>query len=150
MFAVYSDPEAMRWVGDGLPISRGKCEEWFEVTERNYATRGYGMFTLVHRESGVVVGFAGLVHPGGRPEPEIKYALHRSHWGLGLPSEAVLRLLAYGASAHDLQRIIATVAPGNVASQRALVRAGMSLLHRRPNEDGSTTLVYEWLAPSAA
>ena len=64
LLAVYSDREAMRWVGDGEPITRDECQAWFQVTESNYAKRGYGMFTLVERETGAVVGFAGLVHPG--------------------------------------------------------------------------------------
>jgi [ribosomal protein S5]-alanine N-acetyltransferase len=150
LLAVYSDVEAMRYVGDGTPITRSECEEWFKVTEANYVKHGYGMFTLLAHESGVVVGFAGLVHPGGQAEPEIKYALLRAHWGRGLASELVPQLLTYGARTHALPRVIATVAPGNVASQRVLAKAGMSLVNRRANDDGSTTLVYEWRAPSAA
>ena len=150
LLAVYSDPEAMRWVGDGQPIGQGECEEWFKVTEANYAKRGYGMFTLVERDSGTVVGFAGLVHPGGQTEPEIKYAFLRTHWGVGLATEAVPQLLAYGASVHGLRRIIATVAPSNLVSQRVLAKAGMVLASHRANDDGSTTLVFEWLVPSAA
>jgi ribosomal-protein-alanine N-acetyltransferase len=150
LMAVYCDVQAMRWVGDGTPITRSQCEEWFKVTEANYAKRGYGMFTLVEHESSSVVGFAGLVHPRGQPEPEIKYALLRSQWGRGLASELAPALLAYGASAHGLRRVLATVAPGNLASQRVLAKAGMALATRRANEDGSTTLVFEWRAPSAA
>jgi RimJ/RimL family protein N-acetyltransferase len=150
LFAVYSDPVAMRWVGDGEPITRSGCEEWFKVTENNYAKRGYGMFALEARASGDVVGFCGLVHPGGQPDAEIKYAFLRAHWGQGLASEVVPALLAYGAQRHDLRRVIATVAPGNEASQRVLVKAGMRLAQHRENEDGTLTLVYDWLAPSAA
>ena len=150
LLAVYSDPEAMRWVGDGQPISRDECEDWFKVTEANYTKRGYGMFALAKRDSGAVVGFAGLVHPGGQSEPEIKYAFLRNHWGIGLATEAVPQLLAYGASAHGLRRIIATVAPGNLVSQRVLAKAGMVLASHRANDDGSKTLVFEWLGPSAA
>lgn len=150
LIAVYTDAEAMRWVGDGQPISRAACMQWFEVTEANYARRGYGMFTLVEHEPGSVVGFAGLVHPGGQAEAEVKYALHRSCWGRGLASELVPPLLAYGARAHGLQRIIATVAPGNLASQRVLAKSGMALVDRRANDDGSTTLVFEWLATAAS
>ncbi len=150
LYALYSDPESMRYVGDGQPISRALCEEWFKVTKANYAKRGYGMFTLVLRESGKVAGFAGLVHPRSQPEPEVKYAFLPLYRGMGLASELVPELLAYGTAAHGLRRIIATVAPGNLASQRVLAKAGMELAHRRQNDDGSTTLVYEWLAPSAA
>lgn len=149
LLAVYSDPQAMRWVGDGQPISRGECEEWFKVTESNYAKRGYGMFALVERDSGTVVGFAGLVHPGGQSEPEIKYAFLRTHWGIGLATEAVGELLAYGAAAHGLRRIIATVAPENLASQRVLTKCGMALARHRTNDDGSTTLVFEWNCASS-
>lgn len=127
LFAVYSDAEAMRFVGDGQPITRRQCDEWLEVTQANYASRGYGMFALVEVASGLVMGFAGLVHPGGQPEVEIKYALRRTHWGRGFASEVVTELLAYGARAHGLQRIIATVAAGNVASQRVLAKAGMGI-----------------------
>lgn len=150
LLAVYSDPEAMRWVGDGRPLGRGECEEWFRVTGANYARRGYGMFALVERETGSAVGFAGLVHPGGQAEPEIKYAFLRTHWGMGLATETVQQLLAYGATAHGLRRIIATVAPGNLASRRVLAKAGMELAGRRANDDGSMTLVFEWCAPGMA
>ena len=74
MLGVYGDQEVVRWAGDGKTLNRALCEKWVEVTLNNYATRGYGMFALVDRESGAVVGFAGLVHPGGQPEAEIKRA----------------------------------------------------------------------------
>lgn len=144
LYATYSDSEAMRWVGDGQPITREECEDWFRVTTANYAKRGYGMFSLAKRDSGAVIGFAGLVHPGGQPEAEIKYALLRAHWGAGLATEAVAQLLAYGEVTCGLQHIVGTVAPGNLASQRVLLKAGMALAHSRSNQDGSSTLVFEW------
>jgi len=57
MHKVYGDAEAMRWVGEGKPLTLAQCEQWVDVTHRNYATRGYGMFALVSRASGSVVGF---------------------------------------------------------------------------------------------
>jgi hypothetical protein len=40
-----------------------------------------------------------------------------------------------------------SVAPDNLASQRVLAKAGMTLAKRRSNDDGSLTCVYEWVAP---
>jgi RimJ/RimL family protein N-acetyltransferase len=108
---VYGDAEAMRWVGDGRPLDRAGCERWVEVTERNYRTRGYGMYALVDRATGEVVGFAGLVHPDGQPEAELKYALRRAHWGRGLATEAAAALLRHAAESLGIARVIATVAP---------------------------------------
>ncbi len=144
LMEVYGDAEAMRWVGDGEPLSLEQGEKWLKVTADNYRLRGYGMFALESHETGKVIGFCGLVHPGGQAEAEIKYAFLRSHWGQGLATEAVTMLLLHGARGRGLTRIIATVAPDNLASQRVLTKAGMTFAHLRQNDDGSTTRVFVW------
>lgn len=144
--AAYSDADAMRWVGEGRPLSPAQCQDWLAVTRANYARYGYGMFTLVESATRQVVGFAGLVHPGGQPDPEIKYALLRAHWGRGLATEAVRGLLAYGTSVHALARITATVAPGNAASLRVLAKVGMVEEARGTDADGVEEVVLRWPA----
>jgi len=32
---MYGDRAAMRWVGDGEPLTRAQCEEWLQVTQAN-------------------------------------------------------------------------------------------------------------------
>jgi RimJ/RimL family protein N-acetyltransferase len=146
LFGVYADAEVMRWVGDGRPITRAECEQWLQVTWANYARRGYGMFALELLDTGLLVGFAGIVHPGDQVEAEVKYALLRAHWGCGLATEAVLGLLAYGRDIHGLTRIIATAAPQNHASHRVLEKAGLRRSLLRDNGDGSRTQCFEWVA----
>jgi len=144
LLAVYGDTEAMRWVGDGRALTRGECEQWIEVTRGNYETRGYGMFALEDRATGIVMGFCGLVHPNGQAEPEIKYAFLRSHWNRGYATEAAVGLLHYGGRRHGLSHIIATTAPENVASHRVLLKAGMKHGELRENGDGSITQLFIW------
>lgn len=144
LYAVYGDAEAMRFANDGQPLSPDKCREWIEVTERNYQARGYGMSAVVLAETNSVVGFCGLVHPGGQPEVEIKYAFLRATWGRGLATEAVCGMLAYGVERFGLRDVIGTVAPGNAASQRVLTKAGMSLQENHAEDDGSETAVFVW------
>ncbi len=122
MLEVYGDAEAMRWVGDSVPLTAEQCERWLVVTAENYRLRGYGMFALVERASARVVGFCGLVHPAGQAEAEAKYAFARGAWGRGL----------------------ATVAPDNAASQRVLLKAGMRQGAQRAEEDGTRTLRFSW------
>jgi RimJ/RimL family protein N-acetyltransferase len=150
---VYGDADAMRWVGDGIPITPEQCRHWLEVTENNYRSRGYGMFALEDRSTTLVVGFCGLVHPGGQPDAEIKYALDRPYWGRGLATEAATSLLAYGEREHGLPKVIATAAPDNHASHRLLLKAGMSPAGTRTNSDGSQTKLFVWQSreqPNAA
>ncbi|NDY93845.1 GNAT family N-acetyltransferase [Ideonella livida] len=148
LYTVYADPEAVRWVGDGQPITQAECERWLVVTANNYARRGYGMWAVTSRDSAEVLGFAGLVHPGGQAEPEVKYALRRACWGQGFASELLPALLRHGAQAHGLRQIIATVDPDNLASQRVLRKAGAVPGACREEDDGSRTLVFTWTAPS--
>jgi hypothetical protein len=48
LLAVYGDAEAMRWVGEGRPITLPECEQWLEVTQANYEKCGYGMFASIN------------------------------------------------------------------------------------------------------
>jgi RimJ/RimL family protein N-acetyltransferase len=150
LLAVYGDADAMRWVGDGRAITHEECLQWLAVTRANYEKRGYGMFAIKERSSPGVIGFCGIVHPGGQPEPEVKYALRRSQWGRGLATEAVSGLIAYGASNHNLAFIIATTAPRNVASHRVLLKAGMRRAELRANDDGTHTQLFHWRAGHSA
>ena len=146
MYAVYSDPIAARWVGDGKPITRAETELWIDVTARNIAKRGYGMSALVDRSTGKVCGFMGLVHPGNQPEAELKYSFRRTHWGRGLATEAARAMLAYGVQTFGLKQIIATTAPENEASHRVLEKIGFTRGDLISNDDGSLTQVFRWEA----
>lgn len=146
LFAVYGDRIAMRWVGDGAPLSLEQCVHWIGVTRRNYAARGYGMYALVHRQSGQSLGFIGLVHPDQQPEPELKYAFRRSCWGQGLATEAAIGLLHYSRHALGITRVVATVAPENQASRRVLEKIGMHPIKTYRDADGLPTCLYAWEA----
>ncbi len=144
MLEVYGDADAMRYVGDGSPLTEDEARKWIEVTQNNYLKRGYGMFALVEPATQKVIGFCGIVHPGGQLEPEVKYAFLPTHWGKGLATEAIAELIKYGASVHGLTHIIATVAPEHVVSQKVLGKVGMYKTKLRIEEDGSETQVFEW------
>ena len=142
LLEVYGDREAMRWVDDGEPLSRAQALRWIEVTARNIANRGYGMSPVELRDGGTVIGFCGLVHPGGQDEAELKYAYRREVWGNGIASEVARGMCGYGERVHGLREVIATVAPANIASQRVLANAGFALREERSREGGARTLVF--------
>lgn len=141
LFHVYSDPDAMRYVDDGHPIERDACRRWIDVTLNNYEKYGYGMFAIDLRGTSKTIGFCGLVHPGGQAEPEIKYAFLRAYWTKGYATESGRALLDWGRDIGGLTQIIATVASGNAASQRVLVKIGMSKV-RTDQSDGAAIDVY--------
>ncbi|MEP4485298.1 GNAT family N-acetyltransferase [Marinobacter alexandrii] len=150
LMSVYGDADAMKWVGDGQPISQGECEEWLVVTRKNYETRGYGMFAVEQRSTSLTIGFCGIVHPDGQEDAEVKYAYLRQFWGRGIASEALRGLITYGVNALAIGHLIATTDPQNHASHRVLTKAGFSRAELRRNEDGTDTLVFEYGSGVAA
>ncbi|MEZ4434999.1 MAG: GNAT family N-acetyltransferase [bacterium] len=140
MYACYSDADAMRFVGDGTPITPEDCARWVDVTLANYETRGYGMSALVLRETGAVVGFCGLVHPGGQVEVELKYTLLRGFWGRGLASEAAAGMVRYGMDVLGIGRIIATIDPAHDVSARVLRKVGFRWVETRACDEGPEAL----------
>lgn len=70
-------------------------------------------------------GFAGLVEVRLRGmSAELGYALSRSHWGRGLMTEAVVRVVSWARGQPGVYRVWATCDVDNVASSRLLYRAG--------------------------
>jgi ribosomal-protein-alanine N-acetyltransferase len=61
----------------------------------------------------------------GTPEIELAYGLAKPYWGSGFATEAARACLRYGFAEMKLERIVAVVNPGNVASQRVLEKLGM-------------------------
>lgn len=144
LMAVYGDADAMKWVGDGLPITEDACVRWLEVTAWNYAQRGYGMYAVELQSAPGVIGFCGIVHPGGQEEAEVKYAYLRRFWGLGLATEALRGLIRYGTHSLGLPRLIATAAPENAASHAVLTKAGMRRGALQADEDGGFTQHFDY------
>lgn len=57
---------------------------------------------------------------------ELGYALAKAYWGKGIATIAVKKAIEIGFLDLDIQRIEAFVDPQNIASERVLVKAGMT------------------------
>ncbi|WP_237132362.1 GNAT family N-acetyltransferase [Pseudohongiella sp. O18] len=150
LMAVYGDADAMKWVGDGQPLTEEECREWLMVTRSNYEKRGYGMFAVELRFTPGVIGFCGIVHPGGQEDAEVKYAYLRRYWGQGIATEVLRGLIGYGVGTHGLSRMIATTAQENAASHAVLIKAGMGRGELRADDDGGFTQLFEYEVPKSA
>ena len=87
-----------------------------------------GVFAVVEKESGKVIGSAGLTGrhrkelPG--PDDEIGYSLSPAYWGRGLIPEAVEELLRYGFEDLGLKTIWCDHYDGNQKSKRVIRKCG--------------------------
>ncbi|MGW1198819.1 GNAT family N-acetyltransferase [Streptomyces sp. NPDC002536] len=129
MAAINSDPEVMRWIGDGSVQDREQTAARIAVWERTWEERGVGLFAVECRDSGQLAGFAGLSVPLFLPEVlpafEIGWRLGRPFWGRGLATEAARTALDFALRERGLARIVSISAVGNAASQRIMRKLGM-------------------------
>ena len=79
-------------------------------------------YVITHRESGEVIGMLESRLLG--TTVDIGYVLARAHWGQGYMPEAIRALAAACLGDPGLYRVQATCDTENVASQRALEKAG--------------------------
>jgi len=91
MYRIFGDAEVMRY-SDGTK-TRQWVDQWLhEYIDDHYRDWGFGMWAVVERTSGAVIGYCGLSRYPMRCRPnetEIGFRLIRSHWGRGLATEAV-------------------------------------------------------------
>jgi ribosomal-protein-alanine N-acetyltransferase len=128
MHAVYSDPVVMRYVGNGPVTSLAATETMLRDYIDHQERRGFSFWAVVHRESGAVIGDAGLY---GRDEVELGYTLASAWWGQGYATEAARACLDAAFGAHGLPEVIALAEPGNPASGRVLEKVGMTPIGAR-------------------
>jgi len=93
----------------------------------HWLLRGYGPYAVEEKSTGMVLGTVGPWYPLEWPEPEIKWALARRHWGKGYASEAV-RAVQRMAHQHLPQlRLISLIDSRNEASIRLALAVGATL-----------------------
>src|ERR1051325_5154069 len=76
--AMLADPASTRWVGDGEPLDRGHAWRSLAMLLGHWQLRGYGMWALELKDSGVFAGRAGLMYPEGWPDIELGWMLKDS------------------------------------------------------------------------
>jgi [ribosomal protein S5]-alanine N-acetyltransferase len=138
-FAVCGDPNAMRWMGDRKPLSLEDTRRWITVSQDNYTQHQRGCMAVCKKDSGDLIGFCGLVR-GFEDQIELIYAFLPRVWGQGYATEAASAMLEYSHSL--LPRVLATIYPENIPSQRILEKLGFIYSHTAQNDDQTQTAFF--------
>ena len=117
----------MKYIADGKPSTRDEVARALRRFIR-YPTlyTDLGIWHTSRRDTGAFIGFFALNYTGKTTDIEIGYRLLRNAWGQGFATEGATALAQYGFDDLGLNRIIGVTHPGNLASQRVLMKAGLS------------------------
>jgi len=149
-----ADPEVMRYIGDGQPLARPLAWRNLAMMVGHWALRGYGLWAVEERSSGVLVGRIGFWYPEGWPGFELGWMLRRAFWGRGYATEAARAALPIAFTQMKQPHVISLIHPENAASIRVAERLG-ERLHDTTEVMGRPALVYrttrqEWEGPNQA
>jgi [ribosomal protein S5]-alanine N-acetyltransferase len=128
LLGVFGDPVVLR-AFDRRPFTPEEMRAWVARNLQHQDRYGFGLFTIVLRETGEVIGDSGLerMELDGITETELGYDLRSDHWGRGLATEAAGAAKTHGIETLRLSRLISLVRTGNQRSARVAERIGMSL-----------------------
>src|SRR6185436_8426043 len=118
-----SDPNVMKYVGNGQPSDRAEAERALHSIIKHWEVHGFGRWAIVEKRTGEFIGFGGLRSLFGTPE--IVYHLATAKWGRGFASEAARAILRFGFEQRAFDRIVAIAKPQNTASIHVLEKLGM-------------------------
>jgi RimJ/RimL family protein N-acetyltransferase len=153
--AIWSDPAVWRSLRPAAGDPAAVASESFDRHLRHWDEHGWGLWAVVERESGEVIGWLGAAHPTFIPELadeiEIGWVLRSAFWSRGLATEGA-RAAADAASTHLApDRLISLILPSNARSIAVAERLGMdpaeSVHHP---EVGADLRVYELRLSSSA
>jgi ribosomal-protein-alanine N-acetyltransferase len=106
---VLSDPETMRFYP--APYDRTGVEEWIGRNLHRYTKDGHGLWAMILKANGDLIGDCGLIvqNVDGVDEVEIGYHVRRDLWGQGLATEAARACRDYGFSRLSVERLISLI-----------------------------------------
>jgi RimJ/RimL family protein N-acetyltransferase len=120
-----ADAEVMRFIGDGVLLSRAEIEANLVNIISNFHRRGYGRWALEEKSTGRLAGYCGFGLSDEAFGVELVYLLGLEFWGRGYASEAGRACLRYGFEQLQLSAIKAVTLPDNLRSQRVMERLGL-------------------------
>ncbi|MBW4662388.1 MAG: GNAT family N-acetyltransferase [Drouetiella hepatica Uher 2000/2452] len=128
LFEVLSDPEAMQFYPQ--PFDRQMTQTWIERNVQRYTQHGFGLWALILKQTGKLIGDCGLImqEVDGVDEIEIGYHIRCDLWGKGLATEAAQACRDYGFSQLGFDKLISLINPANIASRRVAEKNGMTLI----------------------
>jgi RimJ/RimL family protein N-acetyltransferase len=125
--AVTGDPAVMRYWHPGPDADVAATTARIAEIEAHWREHGFGDYGVISRDSGALLGFAGLHHIAGMAEVNLGYALVPGVWRRGLGSELCSALLEYAFIGLGLPEVVAVVDPRNAASLALAKRSGLTL-----------------------
>ena len=128
LYALYSNPHVKKYVYEESMTYEETMEELEWIIDVYTSQPGFGLWGIIHKETGAFIGRCGLLQwtIDERPEVEVTYMFDEKYWGHGLGTEAAQALMQYGFEELKLPRLVCCIDAENLASIKVAEKLGMT------------------------
>jgi len=134
----------MTFLNGGIPLTQGESGYVADRVQQHWDAYGFGLWAVVEKDGGRMVGFAGICHPLWFPARahtvEVGWRLRRDAWGRGYATEAGREALRVGLEERGLRESAAFIHPDNHRSAAVAARLEMQVAERVQHPERPHTL----------
>jgi ribosomal-protein-alanine N-acetyltransferase len=126
LFAIFADPKVMA-AFHLPPFDRAQMMQWVQRNLDHQATHGYGLFSVLCKANGLLIGDCGLelMQLEGTDVAELGYDFRSDYWNQGYATEAAQAVRDYAFQYLQLPGLISLIRVGNMRSRRVAEKLGM-------------------------
>lgn len=144
-YRIYRDPAITRYMEDLFPEKEAEQAYMKAYIDQIYGFYGYGLWTVVQKDSGRVIGRAGLSVREGYELVELGFVIETACQGQGYGYEACAAILEYARQELSFEKVQALVKEENQASKGLLEKLGFRFEKKVTEKNGEYELYIVFL-----
>jgi RimJ/RimL family protein N-acetyltransferase len=140
LYELDCDPEVHRFLGNKPVTDKAQLSVVIKYIRQQYVDHGIGRWAVIDKENNEFVGWSGLKFVTDMTNNhsnfyDLGYRLIRKHWGKGIATETAIASLDYAYNQIKTDKVYASAAIDNHASNNVLRKIGMSLIDKYNYDD---------------
>lgn len=125
LFRLNGDADVMKYIRTPETDINVIKENIVKIRKYYSENPNFGVWAGYEKKSDEFIGFFELAHMDNTDEIEVGYRLHKKYWNNGFATEMTKILIDYGFNEMGLVQIVGITHPGNIASQKVLLKSGL-------------------------
>jgi RimJ/RimL family protein N-acetyltransferase len=134
LLRIFTDPKVMA-AFNHPPFTGEQMRRWLQRNLDHQNQYGYGLFSVILKSTGELIGDCGLEQMDDQGAAELGYDFRSDFWNQGYASEAATAVRDYAFSVLGLPKLISLIRVGNLASKRVAEKVGMTLAEEFARRD---------------
>ena len=127
LYLIFTDRKVMAAFNHD-PFTPEQMQAWLRRNLDHQNTYGYGLFSVILKKTGELIGDCGLEQMDDIGAAELGYDFQSAFWNQGYATEAARAVRDYAFGVLRLPELISLIRVGNLPSKRVAEKVGMTLV----------------------